>query len=807
MRTLHLAALSVLLLPAALVAQKPQKTRIADVHVGFRSGRDEVDKSQKYLFKAGSWTPVTVIVQAGDDGFPGGELTVETTDSDDVQNTYTISLPPLERKQEHAAIAYTKPGSLNGEIVVSLRSENQTDLKKNTYNALDLNESLYLAVGGSLRGLRQSLVPRNKPEEAPEKPADNPAAGQDDSGAEADDSNGLNTIGRVAHIDKVEMLPQRWFGYSAVDLLILTTGNPDFVTALINPGEKEKQQREALTEWVRRGGRIVISAGRNQYQLKELLNSLHMSSLPVEVVPGGKEVPRLLAVENWLQRPPGQANLENHPARSTGKIPPVLTAKLKVVPGRETEILIRSSSDKPAADVDEFPLMVRMPFGMGQVTLVAFDLDQLPFARWDGQAEFWKKLQRESGLAPTVLRNPQEGNPAYNPYSEGNPELAAELVRHLQEFPNVSNISFGWVALFIFVYILVVGPLDYLFLKHVLGGRLELTWLTFPAVVLGVSVLAYFTAYALKGNDLLINKTDLVDVDLGGKTAYGHTWFTLFSPRIQHYTVGVEPAAPLWAMAEKAEEKRASSVLVSWMGRPDQSYGGVGRTRSQSLFRRSYAYAPDAHGLEGVPIQVWSMKSFTASWEEPLDPAQLPFSADLHASADFRTIKGTLTNHLPVPLQDVLLIYKGGRFKEEVYDLGNLAPNSPRTLDLEKLTPQPLASWVSLSTRAASKESIIRALIFHEIVPDSEKIRNTTLRDLDESWRLRLKNEVVLFAHIARGAGPADAISTAPVSPSRLWLGKLPGKGETRPELLGTMNQDTFVRIFIPVQGPSHPKE
>ena len=54
------------------------------------------------------------------------------------------------------------------------------------------------------------------------------------------------------------------------------------------------------------------------------------------------------------------------------------------------------------------------------------------------------------------------------------------LVQQLENYEGVPVISFGWVALFILLYILLIGPVDYLFLKKVLS-RLELTWITFPA--------------------------------------------------------------------------------------------------------------------------------------------------------------------------------------------------------------------------------------------------------------------------------------------------------------------------------------
>ena len=71
---------------------------------------------------------------------------------------------------------------------------------------------------------------------------------------------------------------------------------------------------------------------------------------------------------------------------------------------------------------------------------------------------------------------------------------------------------------------------------------MELTWVTCPTVVLAVSAAAYFTAYHLKGSELRVNKLDVVDLDLQTGRAYGRAWFSVFSPRIQKYTVGVEPA-------------------------------------------------------------------------------------------------------------------------------------------------------------------------------------------------------------------------------------------------------------------------
>ena len=43
---------------------------------------------------------------------------------------------------------------------------------------------------------------------------------------------------------------------------------------------------------------------------------------------------------------------------------------------------------------------------------------------------------------------------------------------------------------------------------------MELTWITFPTIVVTVSLLAYYAAYVVKGTDLRVNKIDVVDIDL-----------------------------------------------------------------------------------------------------------------------------------------------------------------------------------------------------------------------------------------------------------------------------------------------------
>jgi hypothetical protein len=58
----------------------------------------------------------------------------------------------------------------------------------------------------------------------------------------------------------------------------------------------------------------------------------------------------------------------------------------------------------------------------------------------------------------------------------------------------------------------------------------------------------------------------------------------------------------------------------------------------------------------------------------------------------------------------------------------------------------------------------------------------------------------MLVAKFATQKGTAEAINTNLASASRLWLGALPGSGAQRPPLDGALQQDTYIRVYIPVQ-------
>src|SRR5207302_5216623 len=117
------------------------------------------------------------------------------------------------------------------------------------FGALELGEHLYLTLGARLNHLQEALVAL----------------------APAKERESRETRPRQAAFETdVQRLPTEWFGYDAVDLMVLTTENKVFLDKL----GADLPRLRALGEWVRRGGRLVVGvAWPNQQRVHALLRS------------------------------------------------------------------------------------------------------------------------------------------------------------------------------------------------------------------------------------------------------------------------------------------------------------------------------------------------------------------------------------------------------------------------------------------------------------------------------------------------------------------------------------------------------
>ena len=693
----------VLVLSGPVAAQTGrEKVSFRNVRVGYPPGPHNAAPDEAMLgnrppmFKAGAWTPIFIDVQNTGRYDPTtdgpGIVSVDVADSDDTLNTYSAPLPQFDEGGSASVILYTRPGSHYADITVRVQAKGRDICapRQTSYSGLDANTLLYLALGSRLPGLKTP------------------------GGPSSPQPMGTASRAEVGLITRIVELPTLWFGYGSADVVILATSDRDFISGLVSD---QAGRRAALAEWVRRGGKLIVV---RRQEPRSICRHAELLALLPMTVEGPYVAPE--ATLKWIDG--GGTADESTLANSDGK--PVEFTKLSPRPDRSARVLMEGPTPSP--------LVVQGPYGLGRVTLVAFDPDARPMRGWKSEANFWEQLLRGSGpgLATTQMGG-QLGNFGGRYGGDQADEALLNYVKRLDQFEGVPVISFGWVALFILLYILVVGPLDYLFLKKVVK-RLELTWITFPTVVLAVSAGAYFTAYHLKGSDLRINRIDVVDYDYQTKQAFGRSYLSIFSPRIQKYTIGFGPSEG-WAGAP--DDATAASTVVSWFGTPK-----VGR---QSFFRHSYEYARNAEGLLNVPINVWSTKGFQGEWVAPLDKDKSPFLYSvMHPPTQPGAIAGTVTNNLPADLEDAILIYKGS-----VINLGTMLPGVAKVVSAGE--PKPFRQWVQtgeesipeigdvprvnpgVTNTSGPAQRLDISVLFHEAARSPTDYNNGAMRELDQS--------------------------------------------------------------------------
>src|SRR5438132_2722228 len=349
-------------------AQLRKKVEFENVQIGF-GGSKPLAK-----FKSGFWTPVYIYVKGGPKGSEKpGELVIESGDSDEVRSRYTVAMPQLEKDEVQLVIGYTRPARQDFSVTAKIDGRVIGVYQEDTAG-LEPSDQLFLTLGSRL----PSLWPALGKKEQQVKPQNPNPLNPNQEEEQVDENDYRRGPRQVVGMEDVAMFPNRWFAYEPIDCVILTTGRRDFMTNLLNEREGRK---DALIEWVRRGGKLIVSVSKNQDLLRDREFENFRNMLPVEVA-GNLQVPQLARPGSWA----GAINvapLQNMP-RDNQPRAPLDIAKLEGKPGRDVDWTDEAQQEQKKG----IPLIVRGAYGLGSVTVVAFDLDERPFKGWNGQQAF-----------------------------------------------------------------------------------------------------------------------------------------------------------------------------------------------------------------------------------------------------------------------------------------------------------------------------------------------------------------------------------------------------------------------------------
>ncbi|MCS7305049.1 MAG: hypothetical protein NZ602_08095 [Thermoguttaceae bacterium] len=431
----------------------------------------------------------------------------------------------------------------------------------------------------------------------------------------------------ISQPEAVGRLPKDWFGYEGVDLITISTSQPELLQPLLN----DPQRTEALTEWVRLGGKLVLFIGSQAKWLAEQGGVL------------GRLLPGRIVGTSTLRTAAGYEIYADSRVPVPGMGRPNTGIWVPRWEELEGQVEVRQA---------DLPLAIRWPLGLGEVVVVGGDFDRPPLAQWPDRGRFLRKL-----LALPLPKG-EEGREGGALMHTGYRDLSGQWRSALDQFPGLPMVSFWPVAGLILLYLLLIGPGDYLLLRKVVG-RMHWTWLTFSTMVVLTSAGAYGLGLYLKGRQVRYNQVDLVDVDVKSGRVRGTTWINLFSPQTDTYTLSLSPYGPDGNPLDHPQ------MLLSPIGLAGEGLGGM-RTRPGGtlLWERHYEWSARADQLLELPVHVWSSRVLLARWwaqsrtwpkAELIDRDQLP--------------EGTLTNTLPISLEQCILAY--GRWG---YALGRLDP-------------------------------------------------------------------------------------------------------------------------------------
>lgn len=643
-------------------------------------------------YKLGAWTPVEVTLRGAP---PAGQIALTVPDSDGVPTRVTADITPNATR----ATLYARIGQAGCPLKIELLVDSQSVARK-TFEAADRADgehylrpvqahALIVQVGAGAMGLEESV---------------------------AAEKTGGQSRAVVARVGSAEQLPTQWYGYEGADVVVLSTSDP----AVYQSFTPESEQAKALDQWVRMGGKLVLCVGLQGEKL--LKQGQALAAFAPGTFQGTVPLPQTAALETY--------------AGSSTAVPPTDRAMLVA--------RLADAQGKIEAAEGDLPLVVRTPRGFGQILFVAADLDQPPLSKWADRKLLTARLL---DLPASEAADESDTGMHY-----GFTHLSGQLRSALDQFQGVRIVPFAVVASLMVVYILLIGPGDYFFLRRFLR-RMEWTWATFPAIVLLTCAGACGLAYWLKGSELRVHQAEVIDFDAASGTVRGTSWMNVFSPRAENFNLSLR--------GRLVGGWRREPVLA-WLGLHGDGLGGMNRNNTSAFGLESepYQFSPALDAMQGVPIPIWSTKSFTARWSSD---ASSPVEAKL-ADEDGLPA-GRITNGLDVPLENCVLAYE-----HRAYELGTIATDATveigpttRRVDLRTLlTGRKYAAGDKNSQEGSTPydqssvdvDYILRAIMFYEAAGGQHytHLTNDDQRFLDMTSLLRA-GRAVLVAHLRGVSG------------------------------------------------------
>jgi hypothetical protein len=160
--------------------------------------------------------------------------------------------------------------------------------------------------------------------------------------------------------------------------------------------------------------------------------------------------------------------------------------------------------------------------GLGQVYYLAFDFSLAPLDTLASQPHFFPYLMGG------VLESRQRGYFAENVDSYQMRDSLALIPDQVLPSPLT-------VALYLVIYILVMGPANYFVLRRL--KRREWAWFSIPLIILLFSGYGYFSGFRLRGGRPLLRQITVVQAEIGAPSSNIDSFVGVYSPYRADYNL------------------------------------------------------------------------------------------------------------------------------------------------------------------------------------------------------------------------------------------------------------------------------
>lgn len=418
---------------------------------------------------------------------------------------------------------------------------------------------------------------------------------------------------------RLDSLPDRAAALDAVNVMVFE----DIDTGALPPA-----QAQAIANWVAQGGHLIVTGGANWERtaagLLDLLPLMPDGSTTID------NVNALTTLSN------DAADLRGQTVVATGQLAP------------DAQIL--------AAHESGVPLVARHTYGGGTVDYLAVDPNAQPLRLWPGLTDLWFTLLSSTNPQPTWGQGFGDWEQAIN---------AVEILPGVNLLPEVLSL-----LSFLGLYILLIGPLNYLVLNRI--NRREWAWVTIPVLIVMFSVFAWVFGFNLRGNEVILSRLSVVQ-----------SWANVESARVDQLVGLLSPLRATYSLSV------TDNRLLRPVTRPSTSgiFGGGGGQTNINISQT------DIFTADQFPVDASFIASFIASGfiEKPAISGQVGLSL-IEESEDgpVQQLRGSVRNDSDQPLTDPVILARGQVLPLE----GTLEPGDLKTFENRVLLqdpPQPSA--------------------------------------------------------------------------------------------------------------------